>query len=61
MDNPFHIKNNYGATPYESMLGSWEEMKPVYETQQAMLGSFGLQLDLERIERARPEIVKILQ
>lgn len=55
------IKNNFGATALESMTPPFEQVKSVYEMMGQQLSGFGLQIDLERIEKARPEVVKMLQ
>lgn len=54
------IKNNYGSTARETVLGNWSDIKPIYEFQMAQLSPLGLKLDLERIERTRPEIAELL-
>jgi ankyrin repeat protein len=55
------IENNFGATPRESVMGSFADMKPVYEMLQQQLGPLGLQLDLNEIEKTRPVIAMMLQ
>ncbi|MEZ5073114.1 MAG: ankyrin repeat domain-containing protein [Bacteroidales bacterium] len=56
-----NIKNNFGATARESVLGSFDEMKPFYELMQQQLAPMGLQLDLVRIEKTRPVVAMMLQ
>ncbi len=55
------LRNNYGATARETVLGSFEEIKPIYELMQQQLGPIGLQLDMDEIERTRPVIAMMLQ
>ena len=53
--------NNYGATAWETVMGPFEEIKPIYEMIQKQLGPLGLQLDLVEIEKTRPVIAMMLQ
>ena len=53
-------KNNFGATPRESVLGSFAEIKPIYEMLQLQLGPIGLEIDLAEIEKTRPVIAMML-
>ncbi len=53
--------NNYGATARETVMGPFEEIKPIYEMLQQQLGPLGLQLDLTEIEKTRPVIAMMLQ
>lgn len=55
------ITNNFGATPRETVMGSFEELKPIYEMLQQQLGPLGMQMDLEEIEKVRPVIAMMLQ
>lgn len=55
------VKNNFGMTPRESVMGSFAEMKPVYEMFQQQLSPLGLQLDLNEIEKNRSVIAMMLQ
>jgi ankyrin repeat protein len=55
------IKNNFGATARESVMGSFTDMKPFYEMLQQQLGPFGLQLDLDELEKTRPVVAMMLQ
>ena len=55
------VKNNYGMTAYESIVGPFEEIKPVYEMMQQQLGPLGMQLDMEELEEARPVIAMMLK
>lgn len=55
------IKNKYNATAYESVAGSYGDVKPVYEMMQQMLGPLGLKLDYVYIEKTRPEVAAMLK
>lgn len=55
------IKNKHGATPRESVLGPFEEMKPIYEMIGQQLEPLGLKMDLAELERARPVVAMMLQ
>ncbi|MBY0435792.1 MAG: ankyrin repeat domain-containing protein [Cyclobacteriaceae bacterium] len=55
------IKNKYDATPYESMAGSFKDVKPTYEMLEKMLSPMGLKLDYAYIEKTRPEISALLK
>jgi len=55
------IKNKHGATPRESVIGPFEEMKPIYEMIGQQLEPLGLKMDLNDIERARPVVAMMLQ
>ena len=55
------IRNVYGATALESVSASFNDIKSTYNLMGQQLVSLGLKLDLDRIEKTRPEIAKILQ
>lgn len=55
------VRNNFGATARESVMGPFEEIKPVYELMQQQLGSLGLQLDMAEVAKTRPVIAMMLQ
>lgn len=55
------IKNKYNATAYESMTGSYADLKPTYEMLEKMLAPMGLKLDYTYIEKTRPEIAVMLK
>lgn len=55
------IKNKYGSTPYESVAGSYSDVKGVYEMMEKMLGPMGLKLDYAYVEKTRPEIAQQLK
>jgi len=55
------IQNNHAATPWQSVIGPFSEMKPIYEMIQKQLEPLGLKLDLKEIEMTRPMIAILLQ
>ena len=55
------IKNKFGSTAYESVVGSFTEVKQVYEMMGKMLEPMGLKLDYTYIEKTRPEITAMLK
>lgn len=55
------ILNNFGANAHQTVIGSFEEIKPIYEMLQQQLGPLGLQIDLTEIENTRPVIAIMLQ
>ncbi len=55
------IRNNYGVTARESIMGPYDQVKPIYEMMNAQLQPFGLVLDLEEIEKTRPVVAMMLQ
>jgi len=55
------IKNKYSATPYESVIGPFSEVKDAYNMMGTMLKPMGLKLDYEYIQKTRPEIAEMLK
>jgi ankyrin repeat protein len=55
------IKNKYGATPYESVLGNFEDVKGAYDMMGKMLEPMGLKLDYDYIQKTRPQIAEMLK
>ena len=55
------IKNKYSSTAYESVAGSFSEVKSVYDMMGNLLGPMGLKLDYKYIEKTRPEIATMLK
>lgn len=55
------IKNNFGSTAYESVAGSFSDVKQVYDMMGGMLAPMGLKLDYLYIEKTRPEIAAMLK
>ena len=56
-----NIRNNYGATALESAQVPFNDVKSVYDIMSAQLKGMGLQMDLERIEKTRPQIADMLK
>ena len=55
------IKNKYGSTAYESVAGSYADMKGAYESLGKMLEPMGLKLDYAQIEKTRPVVAAMLK
>lgn len=55
------IRNKYGSTAYESVAGSFGELKSTYDIMGQMLAPMGLKLDYPYIEKTRPEIAAMLK
>jgi len=55
------IRNNFGATPRETVMADFDDMKPIYEMLQQQLKPFGFELDMNELEKARPVISMMLQ
>lgn len=55
------IKNNFGSTAYESVAGSFADVKQVYDMMGSMLAPMGLKLDYAYIEKTRPQIASMLK
>ncbi|NER13489.1 ankyrin repeat domain-containing protein [Leptobacterium flavescens] len=55
------VRNNFGATARESVMGPFNEIKPIYEMLQQQLAPFGLKLDMNELEKTRPVIAMMLQ
>jgi hypothetical protein len=55
------VKNIYGMTAIESLLGPFENVKPVYDQFSKDLGPLGLKLDYKHLEETRPLLVKMLE
>ena len=55
------VKNNFEATPRQTVMGPFEEIKPFYEMMQQQLSPLGFNLDLAEIEKTRPVIAMMLQ
>jgi CubicO group peptidase (beta-lactamase class C family) len=54
-------RNTFSNTPFDSVVGSFEEARPVYEAYARALAPMGLELDLDRIRSARPEVAAMLR
>lgn len=55
------IKNKYGSTALETVLGSFKDVKPIYEPMKQMLEPMGVKIDLAYIEKTRPVIANLLK
>jgi len=55
------IRNKYGTTALESAEVPFKDVKGIYDIMAAQLKGMGLQLDMERIEKTRPEIAEMLK
>lgn len=55
------LRNNFGATARESVMGPFEAIQPIYEMMQQQLSPFGMQLDMDELEKTRPVIAMMLQ
>lgn len=55
------VRNNFGATARESVMGPFEDVKPIYEMLQQQLSPLGMQLDLNEIEKTRPVVAMMLE
>lgn len=55
------VRNNFGATARESVMGPFEQVKPIYEMLQQQMKPLGLALDFEELQKARPVIAMMLQ
>lgn len=55
------IRNKYGNTAYESVAGSFADVKAVYESLGQILEPMGLKLDYVQIEKMRPEMAALLK
>lgn len=53
--------NNFGATARETVAGPFADIKPIYEMMQQQLMPFGLQIDMDEVEKTRPVIAMMLQ
>lgn len=54
------IRNNSNATALESVQAPFEAIKPVYYYIQSIYEPIGLKFDMERLQKTRPEIAKLL-
>jgi len=55
------ITNNAGSTALDSVSGSFEDVRGIYDYLGAVLGPLGLELDYERIQETRPVIAEMLR
>lgn len=54
------IRNNSNATALESVQAPFDMVKPIYDYIQSIYEPIGLKLDMERLQKNRPEIAKLL-
>ena len=55
------ITNNAGSTALDSVSGSFEDVRGIYDYLGAVLEPLGLELDYERIQETRPVIAEMLR
>ena len=55
------IRNNYGATALESVSTPFRQAKPIYDQMSRDLGPFGLKLDYDQLQEARPAIAEMIK
>lgn len=55
------IRNGTGSTALDAVSAPFEEMRSIYDFVGAALEPYGLELDYEQLEAARPEIAEMLQ
>ncbi len=55
------VKNNFGATARETVMGSFADVKPIYDMMAQQLAPLGLKLDMEELKKTRPVISMMLQ
>lgn len=56
-----NAKNKFGATPRESVLMDFNEVKPIYDMLNQQLSPMGFNLDLNKLQKARPVVAMMLQ
>ncbi len=56
-----HIRNNAGSTALDVVSVPFDQIKPVYDYVGPILKQYGLELDYERIRKARPGIAQMLR
>ena len=54
-----NVRNNAGGTALDSVAGSFDDVKWIYDLIVEALSSFGLKLDYERIKATRPKIAEM--
>ncbi|UXP32319.1 ankyrin repeat domain-containing protein [Reichenbachiella agarivorans] len=54
------VRNSYNATALESVSAPFADMKPIYDQLSKDLGPFGLKLDYQKLEEARPVIAELI-
>ena len=56
-----NARNNAGSTALDSVAGPFDDVKPIYDLIQGVLGPYGLELDYEFIKETRLKIAEILR
>jgi hypothetical protein len=56
-----NIRNNAGSTALDSVAGPFQDVKPIYELIESLLGPLGLKLDHEHLKVTRPIIAAMLR
>lgn len=56
-----NARNSAGSTALDSVAGSFDDVKPIYDLLKAILGPYGLEMDYEFIKATRPVIAEILR
>ncbi len=54
-------QNDRGATAYDAVTAPWEAVQPMYEALVPQLRPAGVELDLNRIQEARPKVAEMLK
>jgi uncharacterized protein len=54
------LRNKAGSTALDSVAGSFDDVKPVYDFLGTALGPLGLDLDYEQIKTDRPKVAALL-
>jgi hypothetical protein len=55
------IRNNAGSTALDVVTVPFESLEPTYDFLGSLLAPYGLELDYDRIKRARPRIAEVLR
>ncbi len=55
------IRNNYKNTAYETVVGPFAQVKPIYDQMQQMLGPIGVKIDMAYVEKTRPVVAALLK
>lgn len=55
------IVNKYGSTAYDTVSGSFDQAKPIYDVLGQSLAPIGLTLDYEHLRATRPQIASALR
>lgn len=55
------MRNNFNSTVLESVSGSFDDVKPIYDQLSKDLGPFGLKLDYDQLKANRPVIAEMIR